>query len=116
MSEPIHPARRTFKIILWSLMAWLILIMVLMILNYFTEICLMLIKVFCNGNGNHMIRKRIFPFHYDGRVLLRCELCDLDFVTSEERWQLAEETITSHSVDLYLEDIHAARLRHPSRN
>jgi len=76
----------------------------------------MLIKVFCNGNGNHMIRKRIFPFHYDGRVLLRCELCDLDFVTSRERWQLAEETITSHSVDLYLEDIHAARLRHPSRN
>jgi hypothetical protein len=37
-------------------------------------------------------------------------------VTSQERWQLAEETITSHSVDLYLEDIHAARLRHPSRN
>ena len=38
MSEPIHPARRTFKIILWSLMAWLILIMVLMILNYYAEI------------------------------------------------------------------------------
>ena len=65
----------------------------------------MLIKVFCNGNGNHMTGRRIWPIHYEGRVLLRCELCDLEWCTSEERWQLAEETITSHSVDLYAGDV-----------
>jgi hypothetical protein len=66
------------------------------------------ILIYCDGSGNHGRHRQLFPVHVGSKILIRCELCDLQYKQRAQRFTdivtaLQEHRITELGIDAYQE-------------
>jgi hypothetical protein len=54
-----------------------------------------MIFVVRNGHGNHMRRRRLWPLHLGGVVIVRCELCNIVRRQRWTRWEQMSEPLNA---------------------
>jgi len=56
------------------------------------------IMVYCDGSGNHARRRVLYPVHIGNRVLVKCELCGIEYRQRAQRFVAVVRALQDHGI------------------